>query len=87
MNAYQKGVSTSFGGNKPLYNLSSIMNDMDTSDMYEGGRHKRKRGNGDSDYDSDSEDSRRKRDPDAYDHDLAKFRTKLIRFLRSKSVD
>lgn len=76
----KKGVSTSFGSKKPVFNLSSILSDMDTSDLYEGGRYKRKRGGGgDSDYDSDSEGSHRQRDPNAYDSDMAKFRTKLIR--------
>lgn len=77
-------MSTSFGSVKPLFNLSSILSDMDTTDLYEGGRYKRKRnggggGGGDSDYDSDPEESSRKQDPNAFDSNLAKFRTKLIR--------
>lgn len=72
----KKGVSTAFGSiKKPVFNLSSIISDMDTSDMYEGGRYKRKRG----DESDDDGDSASKRDPNAYDHEMAKFRTKLIR--------
>lgn len=48
---------------------------MDTEDLYEGGRFKRKRYN-----DDDSEDDGKSyHDPDAYDSNIAKMRSKLIR--------
>jgi hypothetical protein len=48
--------------------------------MYEGGRFKRKRDySSDNEDESDGEDSRRKRDPNAYDANMAKIRTNIIR--------
>nr|QNH68106.1 ATP-dependent DNA helicase Q5 [Brachionus koreanus] len=71
---YKKGISTSFGS-KPHFNYGLILSDMDTEDLYEGGRFKRKRFD-----DDDSEDDGKKyHDPDAYDSDMAKMRSKLIR--------
>ena len=48
---------------------------MDTEDLYEGGRVKRKR----YDDDGSDDDSRKYHDPDAYDSNMAKMRSKLIR--------
>ncbi|RNA05219.1 ATP-dependent DNA helicase Q5 isoform X2 [Brachionus plicatilis] len=71
---YKKGISTSFGS-KPHFNYGLILNDMDTEDLYEGGRFKRKRFD-----DDDSEDDGQKfHNPDAYDSSMAKMRSKLIK--------
>lgn len=48
---------------------------MDKEDLYEGGRFKRKR----YDDDNSDDDSRKYHDPDAYDSNMAKMRSKLIR--------
>jgi hypothetical protein len=60
--------------------MNLLFEDMDSSSLYEGGRYnsKRKRSFGDFNDDSESE-SNSKFDPDAYDSNMAKFRTKLIR--------
>ncbi|CAF0712489.1 unnamed protein product [Brachionus calyciflorus] len=70
---YKKGISTSFGS-KSNFNYSLIKSDMDAEDLYEGGRFKRKR------FDDDDSDSEQKyHDPNAYDSNMAKFRSKLIK--------
>lgn len=59
--------------------MASLMTDIDTGDLYEGGKaSKRKRGF--DDYDSDDDGGpRRNKDPDAYNPSMAKMRCDMIR--------
>ena len=74
-------MNVSFGSKNAHFNLSSLLSNIDTGDLYEGGRTsltKRKRGF--DDYDSDDDYSGTKSsDPNAFDSSAAKLRTNLIR--------
>ena len=74
-------MNVSFGSKNAHFNLSSLLSNIDTGDLYEGGRTsltKRKRGF--DDYDSDDDYSGAKSsDPNAFDSSAAKLRTNLIR--------
>ena len=74
-------MNTSFNIKAPRFGAIGLMlQDMDTGDLYEGGRsssNKRKRSDYDDDYSDD--DSGRSSDPNAYDSSAARFRTNLIR--------
>jgi hypothetical protein len=80
LDSYKRGAST-FSASKFSLNFNTLRCDMDSSDLYEGGRgSKRKRGGAFDDYDdSDGDDSPSSKDPNAYDSKMANFRFKLIK--------
>ena len=85
---FKKGINVSFGSVKaPRFGLiGRLLQDGDTSDLYEGGRSSGKRKHSDDDYDDN--DSRRSNDPNAFDSSAAKCRKSLIdaEFNKRKSV-
>ncbi len=74
----QKGIGTSFGNKRPISNIASLLSNMETNDLYEGGRTSKRKRDFDDD-ESDDDVGGKLRDPSAYNSAIAKIRTNLIR--------